>query len=146
MLMDTNRLFGVRMAVLALHTTLIGNMEIDMQLKLEREEQKRGLLRKKTFYLVTTQLLCSEEERQAIKTLGLDTKTFVEEYECDGLPQGRYEIGYWADKGAYCTCYDIPHAQKVEQEITESAKTVKAHVESFLESGSETEPSNLIDL
>ena len=117
-----------------------------MQLKIKREEQKRGLIFKKVFYLVNTKLMVSEEERAAMKALDLDDMRFVDEYMCDGLPQGNRKVGWWADKETTFTCANIPEAQRVEQEIKEAASIVKDAVTNFIESGAETETEEVFDL
>ena len=117
-----------------------------MQLHIKREEQRRGLIFKKTVYLVHSQLLVSEEERAAMKTLDLDDLRIVDAYECDGLPQGNRKVGYWTDKGNVFLCANIPEAQRVEQEIKEAATHIKDVVTQFIEDGAVTEGEAIIDL
>ncbi|RZV59499.1 MAG: hypothetical protein EX270_01615 [Pseudomonadales bacterium] len=117
-----------------------------MQLKIKREERKRGILFKKILYAVETQLIVSEEERSAMKTLELDKMTFVDNYVCDGLPQGGRNVGYWADKQTTFMCENIPEAMRVENEVKDAAKLVKESVTDFLEQGAHTESEEIFEL
>lgn len=117
-----------------------------MQLKISRKEQKKGLIFKKVEYVVDTQLIVSEEEAMAIKKLELDKMVFVDAYRYDGIEWGGRKVDYWIEKGTKFPCATPLDAQSIENEVKESAKIVKEHVEAFIESGAETETEELIEL
>jgi|GEM_PF-7006491 len=116
-----------------------------MQLSLAREEQTTGLIRKKTHYLVKTQLIASEAERHAIATLGLDEKLVYDAYEFRGLEYFS-TVARWADDGFVAAVEDLLAANALENEITDIAKQVKQNVDAFLEAGGETTKSEVIEL
>lgn len=117
-----------------------------MQLKIKREERKKGLIFKKVDYVVETQLIVTEEETMAIKKLQLDGMVFIQSYEYEGIDWGGRTVDYWYRKGVGFPCATPLDAQSIENEIKGAAKMVKEHVEAFLESGAETETEQLIEL
>ncbi len=118
-----------------------------MQLKLSRQERKQGLLFKKTNYLIRSQLVCSEEERMAIKQLDLEKLKAYTPYEFQGRMQQYSNVRDWADDdGIIAPVESLIDANKVEEEIKASAKSVKETVQSFLDSGAKTEMETTIDL
>lgn len=117
-----------------------------MQLKIKREESSRGLIFKKKEYVVRTQLLVSEEEREAIKILDLESKTFVTPYEHDGITWGNDLVSLWADKGTGFPCDSILDATEIENEVKESAKLIKENVQAFIDSGAATETEEVFEL
>ena len=117
-----------------------------MQLKLSREERKQGLLFKKTNYLIRSQLVCSEEERMAIKKLDLEKLKAYTPYDFQGRMQQYSGVGGWADDGIIAPVENLIDAARIEDEIKASAKSVKETVQSFIDSGAESEMETTIDL
>ena len=119
-----------------------------MRLYIKREQEKRGLLKKKITYNVTSQLQCSEEERSAIKLLEIGDYYCLAPYEIDGEPAFRGRCGAWADSNSAVshTAMDLLHARDIEQELREKATWVNDLVKDFIDSGGKVELEETIEL
>ena len=118
-----------------------------MQLHINREEKQEGMFKKKTRYVVKFRIEASEEERTAIKALGVEDYIFFEstlqdEGEIDMSPKVK---GALHPTGTTRSTKDLLLAQQWENDVKEGAKAVADKVREYLEHGS-GEKEEVIDL
>lgn len=116
-----------------------------MQLHLKREEQKRGMIRKKLYYVLHARIETTPEEAEVIKKAGIGDRVMLTHYD-DVLNDEREKTvdNFTYKTGAVFGSNQLDQIASWEAEIKSAASALKELVGEHLEGGGERE--EVIDL
>lgn len=116
-----------------------------MRLYLKREADTHGLIKKTTTFRVKSQLQCSEEEKHAIVTLGIDSFIAVDRYEYDKVEFGS-AVGPWVEQGITLPKETLLEARQLEHDLHDQAQKINDMVKTFIDDGAQVEEEQTIEL
>ena len=96
-----------------------------MQLHLKREEQKRGMLKKKLYYVLRAQIETTPEEAEVIKKAGIGDRVIFTYYNDDMRREDEVPVKHFLGSPMPFGSDQLDQIAAWEEEIKDAARNLK---------------------